>query len=649
MMSREVVSLWRFLGDISIPGPNGELTPHLGKKPIALLAYLALARAGAGRDELAALLWPDPDPSRSRHNLRQCILSLRMVFDGGLDKFLEISDDRLALNHAAVEVDARRLLEIDAGKVTPAGELLDLCRGPFMRGLTTRAQPFDDWASAQRDRLTEAAGRVLGSARAEAERAGRKSEAMRLTAALADLEVGSAIEPAAKMRLAVVPPQPRRERWLRNAALVLGGAAVAVGILFGAYYTFPGFRGWVDEVVQVKSGPPRIAVLPFTTANGNAEEANLAGGVTLGVVYGLYAITAKELFVVTMLSPPQKLSTDELKRIAKDLDVHYLITAAVAVDGDTIRIDAQRLDFESSAGDIIWRKKFSKPRSQAFDLQDDITLWILKGLRIDLSPAEWNRIQYLDDTNNLEAWLAAANGVRHLIRATRQDVAIAKASYQEALGNDDNYISARRGLAWAAFLSVRGGWAEDPEAAILEAENQLGIVRRERPDEGTTKSLEGAIRLLQGKHDEAVEAGEFARKRLPGSADVAAILAHTLTYVGEHEEALKLIDDAMELSPMHPGFYNWVKGRALRMAKRFTASIEELEKDIDRGEPALVHLVELAASYSAAGRKEDARRIAQSIRSKAPGFTASAWLDHPPIVIPEIQSQEFEFLSNAGL
>ena len=177
----------------------------------------------------------------------------------------------------------------------------------------------------------------------------------------------------------------------------------------------------------------------------------------------------------------------------------------------------------------------------------------------------------------------------------------------------------------------------------------MGIVLRKQPDDGTARSLEGAILLLKGKYDEAIEAGEFARKRLPGSADVAAVLAHTLTYAGEHEEALKLIDEAMELSPMHPGFYRWTKARALRMAGRIEESIEELEKDLGRGESALVYLIELTASYSAAGRREDARRIAQMIRRAAPGFTASAWLDHPRIKIKEIQSQEFEYLSNAGL
>ncbi len=648
MMSREVVSLWRFLGDISIPGSNGDLAPHLGKKPIALLACLTLAREGVGRDELAALLWPDPDPSRSRHNLRQCLLSLRIAFEEGFDGIFEISDDRLALNHAAIEVDTRRLLEIDAGKVAPAGELLDLCRGPFLRGLTTRAQPFDDWASAQRDRLTAAAGRALGAARAAAERAGRKSEAMRLTAALADLVVLPAVVPAAAELSATIPPTPRRQRWMRNVALVLGGAAVAVGTLFGAYYASPGLRDWVDRVVRViPDFPPRIAVLPFTTVNGTAEEAGLANGLTLGVNYGLYAITAKELFVVTLFSPAQKLSPDDLKRLAKDRKVHYLITGSVEVDGDTVRIDAQRLDAESSTGDIIWRKKFNKPRARAFDLQDDITLWILKGLKIDLSPAEWRRIQYLDDTDNLDAWLAAANGVRHLIRVKRSDAEIAQRSYQKALEYDPDYISARRGLGWVAFLSVRLGWAEDVPAAILEAKNNLGIVLDKAPDDGTTKSLEGAILLLERKFDEAIEAGEFAVENLPNSADVQAVLAHTLTYVGRHDDALDKINLAMDLSPMHPGWYRWTKGRALRMAGRFRESVDELEKVLNPAEPALVHLVELATSYSAAGRMPDARRTAQRILTLDPNFNTSVWLDHPPIQDDEIGRKEFKYLSSA--
>ncbi len=641
MISRNTVPLWRFLGDISLPGPDGDLTPQLGKKAIGLLAFLALAREGAGRNELAALLWPDPDPSRSKHNLRQCLLSLKQAFGDAMDGVLEVSDDWLALNHAAVETDARRLAEIDAGRVAPAEELLDLCRGPFLRGLTTRARPFDDWASAQRDRLTGAAGRALGAARAAAERAGRKPEAVHLTAALAELGVGPAVIPAAEMLPAAMPPAPRRQRWMRNAALVLGGAAVAVGILFAAYYILPGSR---------EASPPRIAVLPFTSVNGTGGERGLAGGVTLGVNYALYAITARELFVVTTISPPRELSRQELKRVAQDLNVRYLISGSVAIEGDKVRVDAQRLDAESTTGDIVWRQEFGKPAAQAFKLQDDITRWILEGLDIELSTAEWNRIQYLDDTDSLDAWLAAANAVRHLIRVTRDDVRKAKDFYLMALEIDPDYVSARRGLAWVAFLNVRLGWADDPAKAITEAWNQLGIVLLKRPDDGTSKSLEGAILLLEGKHDEAIAAGEFASVKLPGSATVWAVLAHTLTYVGEHERALEYIEKAMELSPLHPAWYRWTKGRALRMAGEFDRSVEILEQDFDPAKPVLINSVELTASYWAAGRRADARRVARMIRRNlAPKFTASAWLEHPRIGpgAQDIHTEEFRLLSSA--
>ena len=650
MMSRNTVPLWRFLSDISIAGPDGDLTPHLGKKAIALLAFLALAREGAGRDELAALLWPDPDPSRSKHNLRQCLLSLKQAFGDGMDGVLEVSDDWLALNHAAVETDARRQVEIDAGRMAPAPELLDLCRGPFLRGLTTRARPFDDWASGQSDRLTGAAGRALGAARAAAERAGRKSEAVRLTAALAELAVGPVVVPVAEMRPAAVAPQPRRQRWLRNATLVLGGAAVAVGILFGAYYASPGFRDWADRVVLGEPvSPPRIAVLQFTSVNNTAEEAGLAGGVTLGVNYALYAIIARELFVVTTISPPRELSRQQLKRVAQDLNVRYLISGSVAIEGDTVRVDAQRLDAESATADIVYRQEFGKPAAQAFKLQDDITRWILEGLDIELSTAEWNRIQYLDDTDNLDAWLAAANAVRHLIRVTRDDVRKAKEYYLLALKFDPDYVSARRGLAWVAFLNVRLGWTNNPGNAITEAKNQLAIVLGKRPDDGTSKSLQGAILLLEGKHAEAIAAGKFASEKLPGSATVWAVLAHTLTYVCEHQRALEYIEKAMELSPLHPAWYRWTKGRALRMAGEFDRSVAILEQDFDPAKPVLVNLVELTASYWAAGRREDARRVARMIRRAVPGFTASAWLEHPRIspCAQDIHTEEFRLLSSA--
>ena len=403
----------------------------------------------------------------------------------------------------------------------------------------------------------------------------------------------------------------------------------------------------MHDVLSIASDTPRISVLPFTTTQSSREEEALAQGVTLGITYALYAITDRELFVVT--PPPVAEEREQMERIAfaKRLGVRYLITGAVSIDGGEVQVDVQCLD--ANAGIVVWQDQFRQPYAQAFKLQDDISRRIVSSLGIELSTAEWNRIQFLDDTENLKAWLYAADGVRHLIRVTPQEVQLAEEAYRNALERDPNYVSARRGLAWVAFLSVRLGWSRDRVAAIQEAENQLNVVLRKRPDDGTSLSLKGAILLLKEQYDEAIESGREATEKLPGSADAWAVLAHTLTYVGEYEDALKSIDRAMSLSAIDPAWYAWTKGRALRMSGRIEESIAVLEGALRNGPHTIVLLTELTASYAAAGRMADATGLARRIRAAAPGFTATEWLSHPPVQDPDTQSREWEYLSKAGL
>jgi hypothetical protein len=62
-----------------------------------------------------------------------------------------------------------------------------------------------------------------------------------------------------------------------------------------------------------------------------------------------------------------------------------------------------------------------------------------------------------------------------------------------------------------------------------------------------------------------------------------------------------------------------------------------------------VQLAELTSSYAAAGRIVEARHTADRIRRMNPGFTAAAWLQHPPISVPELQERELGYLTAAGL
>lgn len=630
-MTRESAEAWRLMGAPALPWEGRDLAAGLGKKPLALLAYLALTPGGASRDELTEMLWPESDPSRARQSLRQCLVTLRKAIGPRQADLLRVTDALISLDQGAITVDARQLVELGAGPVK-ADEVIALYAGPLLGGLATGAAPFDEWLRDRRRELAELAGRMLGEAQAEAEARGKRGEATRLARTISELGFRPAPIPVQPPGTAYAPRQASlgaRVAMLAAAAILLAGAALLL-------------RGYLQP-----PAPPRIAVLPFSAASGSEDERNIAGAVTINVTHALYAITQKELYVITV-PDPSVLSPEQLRTRAEELNLRYLVTGTVAISGGNVRVQVVLYDGD---GDVVSTMDFPVAMAQAFTLQDEITRRILQELDITLSTAERNRIALIDDTRNLGAWLAAANGLKHLIRLTREDNELARLSYLKALDLDPEYISARRGLAWVQFLRVRLGWAADPVSAMREAASQLGIVLLKRPDDGTTKSLEGAILLVQvpPRYDEAVAAGEAAVKLLPNSADVWAVLAHTLTYVGRQDEAIEYCKRAMDLSPMHPDFYRWTLGRAYRMAGRPHEAIAELEQGLDPVRPSIVQLVELTASYAAAERLEDARRIAQMIRAAVPGFSASDWLQHPPVKDPDVQDRELRYLTSAGL
>ncbi len=139
--------------------PGGAVLPRvLGPgKPLALLVYCACARDRAhARDMLAALLWADSDPEKSRHNVRQALWRLRRV----LGDVLVTRDDAVEGIHPALESDRERFLRAVHGD--DAELALLLYSGPFLRGLTLPGgDEFEDWAIAERRRLEDSLLRVV--------------------------------------------------------------------------------------------------------------------------------------------------------------------------------------------------------------------------------------------------------------------------------------------------------------------------------------------------------------------------------------------------------------------------------------------------------------------------------------------------------
>jgi len=138
---------------------DGEM--HVGaasqRRRLALLVLVASAGRGTiSRDKLVGYLWPESDPERARHSLRQALHAVQRALN--VDN-LFIGTDALQLNPTLISTDLA-----DVQDATEAGadeRVVGLCKGPFLDGFNLGdSVPFEEWVEEQRrhyDRVVTAA------------------------------------------------------------------------------------------------------------------------------------------------------------------------------------------------------------------------------------------------------------------------------------------------------------------------------------------------------------------------------------------------------------------------------------------------------------------------------------------------------------
>jgi DNA-binding SARP family transcriptional activator len=99
--NRPLISL---LGPLTIQGAR-QSSRGLRASALELIAFLALRREGAQRDEILEALWPGEDPKRSRHRLYQAVRDARRL----LADALASERDRYWLDRTRVRVDVHDL------------------------------------------------------------------------------------------------------------------------------------------------------------------------------------------------------------------------------------------------------------------------------------------------------------------------------------------------------------------------------------------------------------------------------------------------------------------------------------------------------------------------------------------------------------
>ena len=280
------------------------------------------------------------------------------------------------------------------------------------------------------------------------------------------------------------------------------------------------------------AGKPSIAVLPFTNMSGDIEQEYFADGVADDIITELARV--RSLFVIARNSSfAYRGRAVDVRQIASELNVRYILEGSVRRGADRLRITAQLVDAET--GSHLWANRYDLPLQDLFALQDEITLAVAKAISPAVAEAEQRRA-LRKPPENLDAWEAYQRGLWHVQKYTVDDIAPARELFNRAIQLDPTLASAHVELA-RLYIIESGSYGLRPfeEAALLEAEQARIAVKLDPNDANAHAMLAFALHNCQ-EIDAALDHVETALSISPSCATAHQTRGYILNFSGHPTE-----------------------------------------------------------------------------------------------------------------
>ena len=418
----------------------------------------------------------------------------------------------------------------------------------------------------------------------------------------------------------------RRRAW---AAAAGAGLLIVAGIVAWPRLQPPAESPAATPRVPVPAvaGKPSIAVLPFDNMSGGADKEYFADGMTEDLITDLSKVAG--LLVIARNSTFQyKGKARDVRDIGKALNARYVLEGSVRRSGETVRVNAQLID--AASGAHVWADRYDGELKDVFTLQDAIARNVAKALSVELTKDERERVAKRG-TGNVLAYDTVLKGWEHYQRQTPDEFRAAIAEFKKATEIDPGY-----GRAWAALATIHWeiytrywgpalGLSRDTQA---DAERYLAKAMRDPTS--LAHEVASAMLVHAQQHAEAIAEAQRAVANDPNDADGYIALAGALSFAGRPAEALDAVERAMRLNPHYPSSYAYQRGLALFGLNRLDQAAASLERAIEINRDDYWSQRLLLAVYGLAGRRDDALRLAQTIRSND---RRGRWAGHDPLTI----------------
>ena len=371
-----------------------------------------------------------------------------------------------------------------------------------------------------------------------------------------------------------------------------------------------------EPAVLALPDKPSIAILPFTNMSSDTEYDYFVDGLTEDLITdisrnpGLFVIARNS--VLAYKDKPM-----DVRRIARELGVRYLLEGSARRSGGRVRINVQLID--SLGGGNMWAERFDRQLEDIFDLQDEVTARIRTALVGQLVvPPLRNRPKTMEAYDLCTRGRALLDSSFGLGDAMREAIVL----LEQAVALDPDYAEAYRFLATAR----NDAWqycnipVDERHGTVLDlAERAVAL----DPNDSHCHATLALILDYSGQWDASQSEHERALALDPNNADAMVLYADFLLFAGQHQGAEELVQRALRINPLPPAWYFMAKGKNEYVLGRYEDAVRTLRNPITYRTASRRYL---AASLAQLGLIDEARQEAALFMASNPQFTIRHWV-----------------------
>jgi eukaryotic-like serine/threonine-protein kinase len=414
---------------------------------------------------------------------------------------------------------------------------------------------------------------------------------------------------------------------LSKRAATAAAAAVVLAIATAVVMTVVLVGG--RESVPTSTLPTTVAVLPLANATGDSSLDYYADGLTDSLMSEAGHLDGIRLISRTS-SRRAAASGQTTGAIAKSLNAKAIVTGAVRLVGERVRVDVQLTD--AATGSVMWSQQFDRGAREILALQADVLRAVADGVRVTIKPDARQRLTTVRAVGPdvSEAYLkgryywnqrtaeSITQAIEHFSRAVRLDptfapahAALADCYNQQATvmvgsGTPQEYRPKAAAAALRALQIDPGsseahaalGYVRHYEWRWQEAEQEFQRAIDLNPSNSLARAWYANMLMSRMRLDDALWQVRLARELDPFSSVINANVGWVLVYARRPGEAIEQLTRTLEIDPQYAQA-RWRLIKALLLVGRTKDAVVEAQSVVAGGNrsPAAVSILAVAAAH----------------------------------------------------